>query len=111
MIGNQASYEYLYSCPGLCTTQLLAEYSVNMVDCKYSSFFRFFPWKYGDGTISRRPSLHKFLELNDSTAAVISICTIQSPLQSRKGPSVAQRALRGANHASPSYPPRALSAL
>ena len=27
---------------GLCTTQLLAEYSVNMVDWKYSSFFR---WK------------------------------------------------------------------
>ena len=28
----------LESYPGLCTTQLLAEYSVNMVDWKYSSF-------------------------------------------------------------------------
>ena len=31
------------------------------------------------------------VELNDSAAAAISMCTMQSPLQSRKGPSVAQR--------------------
>ena len=50
------------------------------------------------------------VELNDSTAEHISICTIRSPLQSSKGLKSVRLGAGGANHASISYPPRALSA-
>ena len=84
---------------------------MNMVDWKYSSFFSLEVWRWhnlgtGDQVLGIASSVS--VEQNDPTAAAISICTIQNPLQSvqsRKGPNVAQRALRGANHASPSYPP------
>ena len=39
-------FETSSTCPGLCTTQLLAEYSVNMVDWKYRSFLSLEVWRW-----------------------------------------------------------------
>ena len=51
------------------------------------------------------------VELNDSTAAAISICTIRTkPAAVFLGPRSFGLGARGANHASISYPPRATSA-